>query len=1223
MKLAISQINLHHSKTPTAEINRLLANLQTNLCLIQEPWLIKNHVSGVSLKNHHCWYDGSGGKVRACIVIHKEFQSSFLPQFSGPDISAIIVNLSINSVPKKIVFCSLYLPYDADPVNRFQELYKLHSFCVNNNYELVLGCDANAHHVIWGSTDINSRGAALAEFLLASNLEILNKGNAPTFSNSIREEVIDISLASFTLIDFITNWHVSSAVLASDHKCIQFDLHTDHIETKFYRNKKKTNWQNYNRCMEEKISDWNPTITSLLEIESSVSYLQDSMIDSFESSCPLKAFKYKESKIWWNRELLQSRKEVRKCWNKMRAARLHNDSDAVQLYNAEYKLLIKCHKKLIRDSIKNAWKKHCESIDTLNEASRLQKSLINDNNYKLGFIERVDGSFTTSELETAQRLVEVHFPGSVISDHIQLSSHSQNSSSTPDWNFANKVINHIKVEWAIKQSPPFKSSGPDGIFPALVQNILGSILHILSNIFKACIAQSYVPKAWRAVNVVFIPKIGKPSYSSAKSFRPISLAPFLLKCLERLIENFINNEYLSSCPLSPNLHAYRSGKSTETALHHLICRVEKAFNHKAYALTSFLDIESAFDNTTFESIAAAASNFGISSIIIDWIINMLKCRSIKVTVGEASAYAKVVKGCPQGGVLSPLLWTLVIDSLIKKLNEQGLYALSYADDVAIIIIGFYPNVVFNLMQNALNIVQNWCIEQQLSVNSDKTYAIMFTKNRKSVLETLTIFGKEVKFVKEFKFLGVIIDYKLSWSSHVENRLRKSMMSLWQLRRTYGRSWGLSPKILFWIYTSIVRAYFCYAAIVWWPRCEVLTVKRHLDHLQRTALMGITGAFKTTPTSALEVLLNITPLDLFVKFVAQKTAYRLICINQWVSTGIIDGHRFIINDFMNIDSNTLAYFPQDSLASTYVLEKNYVVFFPVREYWSSNLHNELISNHIVWFTDGSLCNGLAGAGAYLMNFDYEMSISLGKYASVFQSEIFAIIIAVTFCLDMEWTDKSIIICSDSQAALKSLDKFLVNSRLVNECKSLLNSLGAHNRVKLLWVPGHFGVEGNEKADFLARKGSSLELIGPEPALGISKSCVISRLSSNISIHHWKRWVDSSTCRQTKEFSMNLDKKRQHYLLSLNKSSIKIITALITGHCGLNYHLSKIGIAANSICDACLEDDETAIHFLCECPAFAWIRNRVFGTHFVNPRHISTKELGLIIKFVNISRRLMLP
>jgi ribonuclease HI len=73
---------------------------------------------------------------------------------------------------------------------------------------------------------------------------------------------------------------------------------------------------------------------------------------------------------------------------------------------------------------------------------------------------------------------------------------------------------------------------------------------------------------------------------------------------------------------------------------------------------------------------------------------------------------------------------------------------------------------------------------------------------------------------------------------------------------------------------------------------------------------------------------------------------------------------------------------------------------------------------------------------------------------------------------------------SQAAIKALDSFQINSKLVWDCHQSLVKLAEHNRIQLGWVPGHMGIDGNEIADELARQGSSHPLIEPEPALGIS-------------------------------------------------------------------------------------------------------------------------------------------
>lgn len=83
------------------------------------------------------------------------------------------------------------------------------------------------------------------------------------------------------------------------------------------------------------------------------------------------------------------------------------------------------------------------------------------------------------------------------------------------------------------------------------------------------------------------------------------------------------------------------------------------------------------------------------------------------------------------------------------------------------------------------------------------------------------------------------------------------------------------------------------------------------------------------------------------------------------------------------------------------------------------------------------------------------------------------------------------------------------------------------------------------------------------------------------------------------------------------------ALITCHRGLNDLLSKIGLANYYLCDACLEETETEIHFLCECPTFARISNEFFGVNVIDQKLFLTKEFNLINKLFNSTRMFLLP
>ena len=87
------------------------------------------------------------------------------------------------------------------------------------------------------------------------------------------------------------------------------------------------------------------------------------------------------------------------------------------------------------------------------------------------------------------------------------------------------------------------------------------------------------------------------------------------------------------------------------------------------------------------------------------------------------------------------------------------------------------------------------------------------------------------------------------------------------RRMIGPSWGLKPKQMIWLYKSIVRPILTYGAIVWVISLERIHINKLLQKVQRTACMMITGAMKSTPTSGIKRLLNITPIHLHIKMEA--------------------------------------------------------------------------------------------------------------------------------------------------------------------------------------------------------------------------------------------------------------------------------------------------------------------------------------------------------------------
>ena len=120
----------------------------------------------------------------------------------------------------RVAIASAYFPNDErqDTNVRPTEVVRPVDHCKTIRMPLLIGCDANAHHQLWGSTDTNPRGQRLVEYLVTTELDILNVGNTPTFRNAVREEVLDITLCTINLTDRIANWWVPDEPSLSDHE---------------------------------------------------------------------------------------------------------------------------------------------------------------------------------------------------------------------------------------------------------------------------------------------------------------------------------------------------------------------------------------------------------------------------------------------------------------------------------------------------------------------------------------------------------------------------------------------------------------------------------------------------------------------------------------------------------------------------------------------------------------------------------------------------------------------------------------------------------------------------------------------------------------------------------------------------------------------------------------------------------------------------------------------
>ena len=1172
--IKLLQINLHHCKLASANLQLHINRYGANVILIQEPWVCKSHrIRGLRFKGFKLLAVQNKGKPRACILVSDNINCCLIPRFSDGDI--VVANIAMEDLDLHIA--SVYMASDLEiPPPKVVELTQL-SMAQKRN--LILACDANAHHTIWGSTDINMRGELLLDFIISTNLTVANKGCKPTFINSIRQEVIDITLVSDSLSYRVLNWHVADTNSFSDHCYIEFSLLAKAPKMKPRRCVRLTDWELYRERVSNSFSAGLVIKDSFTtsDVEESVNNVTKVLNSAFREACPLRTNKGKAKPPWWNEELNILRKTSRKSFNRAKRSRLSVDWSG-------YKDDLRAYNKEVRKAKRSSWQEFCLNIEDTSEASRLRKVLASSP-CTVGLLRKPDQSWTESSEETLALLIETHFPDCAmlpLRDNPCVVSACKRQLPNED------PFSHEAITWAVQSFKPFKSPGPDNVSPKELTVVLDLLLPWLKAIFSACLKLSFIPSKWRMTSVVFIPKQGRSNPENPKDFRPISLSSFLLKTMERIIESEIRNSIPLGC-LSDSQHAYSRGRSTESALHSLVYSIERSFSYKESTLAAFLDIEGAFNNVTSTAIIESMLEVDVCHEYINLAAQIITTRKIISVLGCTTLTRYVARGTPQGGVLSPLLWNLVINSLLVKLEKSGVKVIAYADDVALVASGKFVPVLRDLVQGALNHTTRWAKSCGLDVNPDKTELVLFTrKNSIPDFPLPRIAGKVIKLSAEVKYLGVILDRKLLWKSNVIDRARKSLIALYACKSMIGKRWGLSPKIVKWLYVAIVRPILFYGSIVWWISLDKTYLHQVIRRVQRQATIAITGALRTTPSDALDVLLYLPPVDLFAQELAANCAVRLRAISLFKC--LQEGHSTILVR-AGCPNLTLDY-----CTPVQVFQRNFEVFIPTREDWTGFSFEEEPEEAICFFTDGSKLNNQVGFGVFSRKLNLFISARLPDYCSVFQAEVSAITEVMRWLKRNVITHLEVIVFCDSQAALKALDSFGLCSRVVTECLDSLNEMGKFFRIRLVWIPGHQGFLGNCEADALARDGTTAHPPLDQEGIGIPISTCRLIIREHLSDVWNNRWVNLRTCNHARCIWPALNVRRSKDLVNLPRKVISVVVAIITGHCLIGHHASRLGVETPDFCRSCLdeEEEESVFHLLCSCPALARRRMKVFGS-----------------------------
>ena len=199
-----------------------------------------------------------------------------------------------------------------------------------------------------------------------------------------------------------------------------------------------------------------------------------------------------------------------------------------------------------------------------------------------------------------------------------------------------------------------------------------------------------------------------------------------------------------------------------------------------------MDLEKAFDTVNHKILLSKLSHIGVDNLANKWLTSYLSNISQCVAVnGAKSDYSKISCGVPQGSILGPLLFSIYINDMHKSVNKSTVF--HFADDTNLLFSHKNPKELKKTMNKELKLLFEWLCANRLSLNVGKTEFIIFWPPKMNLNDriVLTLNKSKIYESRKIKYLGLIIDDRLSWKFHINElckKLNKSIGMLFKIRQ---------------------------------------------------------------------------------------------------------------------------------------------------------------------------------------------------------------------------------------------------------------------------------------------------------------------------------------------------------------------------------------------------------------------------------------------------------
>jgi len=345
-------------------------------------------------------------------------------------------------------------------------------------------------------------------------------------------------------------------------------------------------------------------------------------------------------------------------------------------------------------------------------------------------------------------------------------------------------------------------------FPiSIIKQVSDLISPALSHIINSSIQKAIFPNELKLSKVV--PLFKKGNKDEISNYRPISILPIFDKVFEKIMHIRLVTFFEKFSVLKQQQFGFQKNRSTSDATLRLVDNISLALKNNNFCCAIFLDLAKAFDTVDHDILLGKLDKIGIRGPVLQWFKSYLKNRYQCVSInGTLSKPIEMKFGVPQGSVLGPLLFSIYINDMPDVTNQFSFTL--FADDTCLLAKHNSLIGLKNIVNNEMPKIDKWLINNKLSLNSSKSFFLLFTGTEEDNNFEIKWEDKCIKRSNTVKYLGIHLDDKMLWKKQLTNTLFKIKQGSGIIRKL-----SFLPKsILIMLYYSFIQSHIQYAITSW-------------------------------------------------------------------------------------------------------------------------------------------------------------------------------------------------------------------------------------------------------------------------------------------------------------------------------------------------------------------------------------------------------------------------